>query len=181
MFSIYITSVSSTSINIQLKLLRKEISYLLEKWRISLVLGTAGFLDFVHSPVFWRILQNTTFRKLHLFPSSGEGLGDTYSLGSFRELTSLVQRLRLALSNGPNRASVSHPLIWVRKQTGIHIDNFTLKLLHWRCCWIYQIYRITAKFSSFKSVGLPCFKWTETVGVQKPERTVCHWMTATKN
>jgi hypothetical protein len=29
----------------------------------------AGFLDFVHRPVFWK-LENTTFRKLDLFPSS---------------------------------------------------------------------------------------------------------------
>jgi hypothetical protein len=31
-----------------------------------------GFLDFVHRPVFLK-LENTTFRKLDLFPSSGEG------------------------------------------------------------------------------------------------------------
>jgi hypothetical protein len=31
-----------------------------------------GFLDFFHRPVFYR-LENTTFRKLDLFPSSGEG------------------------------------------------------------------------------------------------------------
>jgi hypothetical protein len=41
------------------------------------------------------ILENTTFRKLDLFPSSGEGGGeDNYSVGH--------QRLRLALSKGPN-------------------------------------------------------------------------------
>jgi hypothetical protein len=28
------------------------------------------------------IQNNTTFRKLDLFPSSGEGVGDTYSVGS---------------------------------------------------------------------------------------------------
>jgi hypothetical protein len=28
------------------------------------------------------ILKNTTFRELDLFPSSGEGVGDTYSVGS---------------------------------------------------------------------------------------------------
>jgi hypothetical protein len=32
------------------------------------------FLDFVLSPEFY-ILQDTTFRKLDLFPSSGEGKG----------------------------------------------------------------------------------------------------------
>jgi hypothetical protein len=29
--------------------------------------------------------SNTTFRKLDLFASSGEGVGDTYSLGQFRK------------------------------------------------------------------------------------------------
>jgi hypothetical protein len=33
-----------------------------------------GFLDFVHRPVFCK-LENTTFRELDLFPSSGEGEG----------------------------------------------------------------------------------------------------------
>jgi hypothetical protein len=41
--------------------------------------------DFVHRPVFRRTLKNTTFRKLDLFPSSGEGVGDTYSVGSVRK------------------------------------------------------------------------------------------------
>jgi hypothetical protein len=31
-----------------------------------------GFFNFVHRPVFQK-LENTTFRKLDLFPSSGEG------------------------------------------------------------------------------------------------------------
>jgi hypothetical protein len=31
-----------------------------------------GFFNFVHRPVF-RKLENTTFRKLDMFPSSGEG------------------------------------------------------------------------------------------------------------
>jgi hypothetical protein len=39
------------------------------------------FLDFVHRPVFQEA-ENTTFRKLDLFPSSGEGGRNTYSLGS---------------------------------------------------------------------------------------------------
>jgi hypothetical protein len=37
---------------------------------------------------------------LNLFPSSDEGVGDTYFVGS----------VRLALSNGPNRVGVSHPI-----------------------------------------------------------------------
>jgi hypothetical protein len=41
------------------------------------------FLDFFHRPV---LQKNTTFRKLDLFPSSGEGGGeDTYSVGPLRE------------------------------------------------------------------------------------------------
>jgi hypothetical protein len=41
------------------------------------------FLDFFHHPVFKRI-ENMTFRKLDLFPSSGEG-EDIYSVGSLRK------------------------------------------------------------------------------------------------
>jgi hypothetical protein len=33
---------------------------------------TTGFLDFVHRPEFYK-QEYTTFRKLDLFPSSGEG------------------------------------------------------------------------------------------------------------
>jgi hypothetical protein len=32
-------------------------------------------LGFVHRPVFWRTLKNTTFRKLDLLPSSEERVG----------------------------------------------------------------------------------------------------------
>jgi hypothetical protein len=46
--------------------------------------------------------KNTTFRKLDLFPSSGEGVGNTYSVGA-------VRLLRLGVSNGPKRVGVSHP------------------------------------------------------------------------
>jgi hypothetical protein len=39
------------------------------------------------------IPKNTTFRKLDLFPSSGEGGGeDTYSVGSLRETMEEVQK-----------------------------------------------------------------------------------------
>jgi hypothetical protein len=38
---------------------------------------TAKFLVFVHRPVFWK-LENTTFRKMDLFPSSGEGGGGSH-------------------------------------------------------------------------------------------------------
>jgi hypothetical protein len=44
-----------------------------------------GFLDFFHRPVFYRT-ENMMFRKLDLFPSSGEGRGeDTYSVGPLRK------------------------------------------------------------------------------------------------
>jgi hypothetical protein len=32
--------------------------------------------------------KNTTFRRLDLFPSSGEGTGDTYSVGPIRKIWS---------------------------------------------------------------------------------------------
>jgi hypothetical protein len=79
-------------------------------WRWCMTLGITGFLDFVHRLVFWRTLKNTAFRKLGLRLSSDEGVAVTYSVGSVRK------RLRLALSNGPNRAGVSLPLTWGREQ-----------------------------------------------------------------
>jgi hypothetical protein len=47
------------------------------------VLRITGFFYFVHRPVFYKV-EHTTFWKLDLFPSSGEG-GSTYSVGSFRK------------------------------------------------------------------------------------------------
>jgi hypothetical protein len=38
------------------------------------------WMDIIHRPVLKR-----TFRKLGLFPSSGEGVGDTYSVGSVKK------------------------------------------------------------------------------------------------
>jgi hypothetical protein len=43
-----------------------------------------GFSDFIHRPgIKNKLRKNTTFRKLDLFPSSGEG--KTYSVGSLRK------------------------------------------------------------------------------------------------
>jgi hypothetical protein len=47
-------------------------------------LRIAGILDSVHRPVFLK-LENTTFRKLDLFPSLRERGRDTYSVGSLRK------------------------------------------------------------------------------------------------
>jgi hypothetical protein len=41
-----------------------------------------GFLDSVHRPVFCKIQKNTTFRKLDLFPCSGEDWGTPAMLGA---------------------------------------------------------------------------------------------------
>jgi hypothetical protein len=47
--------------------------------------------DFVHRPVFEE-LENTTFRRLDLFPSSGEGR-DTYSAGSLtKDITTITRQ-----------------------------------------------------------------------------------------
>jgi hypothetical protein len=43
------------------------------RWRVTLI--TTGFLDFVHRPEFYK-QENTTFRKLDLFPSSGKRGGN---------------------------------------------------------------------------------------------------------
>jgi hypothetical protein len=50
----------------------------------NFVLITTGFLDFAHRPEFYK-QENTTFRKLDLFPSSGEGGGGTYSIRNLRK------------------------------------------------------------------------------------------------
>jgi hypothetical protein len=63
-----------------------------------------GFMDFVHSPEFW-MLENTTFRKLDTFPSSGEGEEDIYSVGPLKK----NHWLRLVLYKGPERVDVSLP------------------------------------------------------------------------
>jgi hypothetical protein len=64
-------------------------------------------LDFVHIPVLCRALKNKTFRKIDLFPSSGEGW-ESPAVMSPLERAKPVQRLRLSLYNGPNRVGVSH-------------------------------------------------------------------------
>jgi hypothetical protein len=57
------------------------------------------------------VLKNLMFRKLDLFPSSGEGVGDTYSVGSVKKTNSNHWRLslRLSLSKLPNRVGVPPP------------------------------------------------------------------------
>jgi hypothetical protein len=57
--------------------------------------GYFGTLSIVR---YSKNLENTTFRKLDLFPSSGEGR-DTYSVGSRRKIE--------VSSKGPNRVGVS--------------------------------------------------------------------------
>jgi hypothetical protein len=52
-------------------------------WCITL--GITGFLDFLQHLVFSKTLTDTAFQKLDLFPSSDEGVGDTYSVGSIRK------------------------------------------------------------------------------------------------
>jgi hypothetical protein len=77
-----------------------------------LILRITRFLECVHRPV----IENTTFRKLDLFPSSGV-MRNAYSVGSLRKLISvtIVRWLMLALSKGPNRVGIS-PHNWGRKQ-----------------------------------------------------------------
>jgi hypothetical protein len=78
---------------------------------------STGFLDFFQHPVFQKIV-NTTFRKLHLFPFSGEGEEDTYSLGP----------LKLALSKGPN---------WVGAFQTLSIKEWDFKI---NCTGLSRIY-----------------------------------------
>jgi hypothetical protein len=63
-----------------------------------MVYKTTGFFGLFPSS---GILENTTFRKMDLFPTTGEGGEDTNSVGPLRK------GLRLALSKGPTRVGVS--------------------------------------------------------------------------
>jgi hypothetical protein len=60
---------------------------------------TTKLLDFVHRPDLYKP-ENTTFRKLDLFPSSGEG-GGTYS----------TEQPKACLSTGSGRWTKSRSLI----------------------------------------------------------------------
>jgi hypothetical protein len=55
------------------------------------------FIDFVHCP---GIVENITFRKPYLLPSSGERLGGTYSVGSVRKSypQSLAYKISITIS-----------------------------------------------------------------------------------
>jgi hypothetical protein len=44
--------------------------------------GINGILDFVHIPVFYRALKNTTFRHMDMFPSSDEGWAHSFHMCS---------------------------------------------------------------------------------------------------
>jgi hypothetical protein len=57
------------------------------------------------------ILKNTTFRELNLFPSSGEEVGDTDSVGSLRKSYSLGCPPTLSFEDG-NRSSFRNVVVF---------------------------------------------------------------------
>jgi hypothetical protein len=71
-------------------------------WRWCITLRITGFSDFVHRPVFCR-LENTTFGKLNLSPSSGEG--ETPALLGPLGLTSVIELFTAANVLRENRDS----------------------------------------------------------------------------
>jgi hypothetical protein len=54
-------------------------------WWLCIALRITGFLVFFHRPVLQK-LENTTFQKLNLFPSSGEGRKTPTQLGPLQSL-----------------------------------------------------------------------------------------------
>jgi hypothetical protein len=52
--------------------------------RCILLAAMTGFLDFVNRLEFY-IIENTTLRKVDLFPSPGEMMGDTYFVRSLTD------------------------------------------------------------------------------------------------
>jgi hypothetical protein len=79
----------------------KQVHFILIKWNFY---DHSELIGFWTLSIVWysKKLENTTFRKLDLFPSSGQGEGGWF-------LVSWVQWLRLALSKGPNWLGVLPP------------------------------------------------------------------------
>jgi hypothetical protein len=68
----YAKAVSDVSARIAVTIVRVQI--------VTVIHRITGFLDFFHLPVFYKT-ENTTFRKLDLFPSAGEGGSTPNQLG----------------------------------------------------------------------------------------------------
>jgi hypothetical protein len=49
-----------------------------------MILRITGILDFIHHPISYKTLKNTTYQKLDMLTSSNKG-GDTYSVESLRK------------------------------------------------------------------------------------------------
>jgi hypothetical protein len=77
-------------------------------WRWCITLKIIGFMDFVHRPVF-KILENRTFRKLDLFPSSGQGKETPTLLGHLERANSIAVSSKNTKSRNPliPRAKIS--------------------------------------------------------------------------
>lgn len=67
-----------------LTIFRKLFSFCSQRTGLDLKEILKFFLDFAHRSVFWN-LKKSTIRKFDLFPSSGEGREDTYSVVSLRK------------------------------------------------------------------------------------------------
>jgi hypothetical protein len=67
--------------------MRNEYKILVQRGRkeTTLYVGTLGIAGSFGVRLSSSLLKNTTFRKLDLIPSSGEEVGDTYSVGSVRK------------------------------------------------------------------------------------------------
>jgi hypothetical protein len=64
-------------------------------------LRVTGVMDFVHHPEFY-ILENLTFQKLDLFPSSDDRReGDTCSVGSLRKSSPQSLQFEISVSFSP--------------------------------------------------------------------------------
>jgi hypothetical protein len=74
--------------------------------------GMTGFLDYDHRPVF-KIIENTTFRKLDLFPSSGEGKEAPALLGPLEELISVIIMTIIRLEEGVRPVPPSWQVIYM--------------------------------------------------------------------
>jgi hypothetical protein len=79
---------------------RIEKFHLHDIWQAEHMHRITGFLHFVHCPVFYK-LEKTTFRKLDLFPSSGEGEKTPAMLGPLERAN--LSHLRLEHMRLPKR------------------------------------------------------------------------------
>jgi hypothetical protein len=105
-------------------------------------------------------LEKTTFRKLELFPSWGEGMETSTLLGPL-ERANLHHCTRLHLSRRPNRADVSFPPPDDGNRSRLrNVGIYTIYNSIW---WTIRLLSKNEKITSYKAIILPVvLYWRES-------------------